>query len=272
MSSNSRENFFNKIFSKAELVSILLFIMLLIAVFNLEKILKESEKLEEKYTEILSANDSLKELNEKLIADNKTFQEILDKNKVAYEYESFGDEIDSAVSESSQYSVTLPMTYDFGTHTWKRDSSPTAVRDTVNQMNANTEPSATGVGTSAEEVIEDPILEEVIEEPILEEVIEEPILNLESFINAAVILCNRQGRFRNEMITLEFIISVNENGKATDVYLSDDNPVLRGSNLRLSRLIRSALMKSKYEPALENGNPVSMSFKLKRTYSQIFCI
>ena len=71
MSSNSRENFFNKIFSKAELVSILLFIMLLIAVFNLEKILKESEKLEEKYTEILSANDSLKELNEKLIADNK---------------------------------------------------------------------------------------------------------------------------------------------------------------------------------------------------------
>ena len=263
MSSNSRENFFNKIFSKAELVSILLFIMLLIAVFNLEKILKESEKLEEKYTEILSANDSLKELNEKLIADNKTFQEILDKNKVAYEYESFGDEIDSAVSESSQYSVTLPMTYDFGTHTWKRDSSPTAIRDTVNQMNANTEPSATGVGTSAEEVIE---------EPILEEVIEEPILNLESFINAAVILCNRQGRFRNEMITLEFIISVNENGKATDVYLSDDNPVLRGSNLRLSRLIRSALMKSKYEPALENGNPVSMSFKLKKTYSQSFCI
>ena len=81
MSSNSRENFFNKIFSKAELVSILLFIMLLIAVFNLEKILKESEKLEEKYTEILSANDSLKELNEKLIADNKTFQEIFDSQQ-----------------------------------------------------------------------------------------------------------------------------------------------------------------------------------------------
>ena len=251
MSSNSKENFFNKIFSKAELVSILLFIMLLIAVFNLEKILKESEKLEEKYTEILSANDSLKELNEKLIADNKTFQEILDKNKVAYE--SFGAGIDSAVSESSQYSVTLPMTYDFGTHTWKRDSSPTAVRDTVNQMNTNTEPSATGVSAIAEEVIE------------------EPILNQESFLAAAVILCNRQGRIRNEMIPLEFIISVNENGKATDVYLSDDNPELRGSNLRLSRLIRLALMKSKYKPALENENPVSMSFKLKRTYSQIFC-
>ncbi len=249
MSSNSRENFFNKIFSKAELVSILLFIMLLIAVFNLEKILKESEKLEEKYTEILSANDSLKELNEKLIADNKTFKEIFDSEQ----RKKIDDEIDSAASESSEYSVTLPMTYDFGTHTWKRDSSPTAVRDTVNQMNTNTEPSATGVGTSAEEVIE------------------EPILNEESFINAAVILCNRQGRIRNEMIPLEFIISVNENGKATDVYLSDDNPELRGSNLRLSRLIRLALMKSKYKPALENENPVSMSFKLKRTYSQIFC-
>ena len=261
MSSNSKENFFNKIFSKAELVSILLFIMLLIAVFYLEKILKESEKLEEKYTEILSANDSLKELNEKLIADNKTFQEILDKNKVAYE--SFGAGIDSAVSESSQYAVTLPKTYDFGTHTWRRDSSPTAVRDTVNRMNTNTEPSATGVGTSAEEIIE---------EPILEEVIEEPILNMESFINNALILCNRQGSFRNEMIPLEFIISVNENGKATDVYLSDDNPELRGNNLRLSRLIRSALMKSKYKPALENENPVSMSFKYKRTYAQFFCI
>ena len=63
-----------KIFSKE------LFIMLLIAVFNLEKILKESEKLEEKYIEI-SANDSLKELNEKLIADNKTFQEIFDSQQ-----------------------------------------------------------------------------------------------------------------------------------------------------------------------------------------------
>ena len=121
-------------------------------------------------------------------------------------------------------------------------------------MSTNTEPSATRVSASAEEVIE------------------EPILNLESFINSAVILCNRQGRFRNEMITLEFIISVNENGKATDVYLSDDNPELRGSNLRLSRLIRSALMKSKYKPALKNDNPVSMSFKLKRTYSQNLCI
>lgn len=249
MSSNSRENFFNKIFSKAELVSILLFIMLLIAVFNLEKILKESEKLEEKYTEILSANDSLKELNEKLIADNKTFKEIFDSEQ----RKKIDDEIDSAASESSEYSVTLPMTYDFGTHTWKRDSSPTAVRDTVNQMNTNTEPSATGVSAIAEEVIE------------------EPILNQESFLAAAVILCNRQGRIRNEMIPLEFIISVNENGKATDVYLSDDNPELRGSNLRLSRLIRLALMKSKYKPALENENPVSMSFKLKRTYSQIFC-
>tara|TARA_B100000963_G_scaffold65369_1_gene53604 strand:- start:5543 stop:6295 length:753 start_codon:yes stop_codon:yes gene_type:complete len=249
VSSNSRENFFNKIFSKAELVSILLFIMLLIAVFNLEKILKESEKLEEKYTEILSANDSLKELNEKLIADNKTFKEIFDSEQ----RKKIDDEIDSAASESSEYSVTLPMTYDFGTHTWKRDSSPTAVRDTVNQMNTNTEPSATGVSAIAEEVIE------------------EPILNQESFLAAAVILCNRQGRIRNEMIPLEFIISVNENGKATDVYLSDDNPELRGSNLRLSRLIRLALMKSKYKPALENENPVSMSFKLKRTYSQIFC-
>ncbi len=249
MSSNSRENFFNKIFSKAELVSILLFIMLLIAVFNLEKILKESEKLEEKYTEILSANDSLKELNEKLIADNKTFKEIFDSEQ----RKKIDDEIDSAASESSEYSVTLPMTYDFGTHTWKRDSSPTAVRDTVNQMNTNTEPSATGVSAIAEKVIE------------------EPILNQESFLAAAVILCNRQGRIRNEMIPLEFIISVNENGKATDVYLSDDNPELRGSNLRLSRLIRLALMKSKYKPALENENPVSMSFKLKRTYSQIFC-
>tara|TARA_B100000575_G_scaffold215562_1_gene176265 strand:+ start:1350 stop:2102 length:753 start_codon:yes stop_codon:yes gene_type:complete len=249
VSSNSRENFFNKIFSKAELVSILLFIMLLIAVFNLEKILKESEKLEEKYTEILSANDSLKELNEKLIADNKTFKEIFDSEQ----RKKIDDEIDSAASESSEYSVTLPMTYDFGTHTWKRDSSPTAVRDTVNQMNTNTEPSATGVSAIAEKVIE------------------EPILNQESFLAAAVILCNRQGRIRNEMIPLEFIISVNENGKATDVYLSDDNPELRGSNLRLSRLIRLALMKSKYKPALENENPVSMSFKLKRTYSQIFC-
>ena len=250
MSSNSRENFFNKIFSKAELVSILLFIMLLIAVFNLEKILKESEKLEEKYTEILSANDSLKELNEKLIADNKTFQEIFDSQQ----RKKIDDETDSAVSESSQYSVKLPITYDFDTHTVRRDSSPKAARDYANRMSTNTEPSATGVGASAEEVRE------------------EPILNLESFINAAVILCNRQGRIRNEMITLEFIISVNENGKATDIYLSLDNPELKGSNLRLSRLIRSALMKSKYKPALENDNPVSMSFKLKKTYSQSFCI
>ena len=74
------------------------------------------------------------------------------------------------------------------------------------------------------------------------------------------------------MITLEFIISVNENGKATDIYLSLDNPELKGSNLRLSKLVRSALMKSKYKPALENDNPVSMSFKLKKTYSQSFCI
>ena len=250
MSSNSRENFFNKIFSKAELVSILLFIMLLIAVFNLEKILKESEKLEEKYTEILSANNSLKELNEKLIADNKTFQEIFDSQQ----RKKIDDEIDSALSESSQYSVTLPMTYDFDTHTWKRDSSPEAARDNANRMSTNTEPSATRVSASAEEVIE------------------EPILNMESFINNALILCNRQGSFRNETIPLEFIISVNENGKATDVYLSDDNPELKGSNLRLSRLIRSALMKSKYKPALENDNPVSMSFKLKKTYSQSFCI
>ena len=131
MSSNSRENFFNKIF-KAELVSILLFIMLLIAVFNLEKILKESEKLEKKYIEISSSNESLKELNEKLIADNESLKELNEKLN------------EKLIAET----VTLPMKYDFETHTWIRDSSPEAARDTVNRMNKNTEPSTTGLAPS----------------------------------------------------------------------------------------------------------------------------
>ena len=170
MSSNSRENFFNKIFSKAELVSILLFIMLLIAVFNLEKILKESEKLEKKYIEISSSNESLKELNEKLIADNESLKELNEKLN------------EKLIAET----VTLPMKYDFETHTWIRDSSQSCQRY-KNRMNKNTEPSTTGVSA------------------IPEEVIEEPILNQESFW-LLFILCNRQGRIRNERIPLEFII------------------------------------------------------------------
>ena len=82
MSSSSRGGLSRITLSKGELLSNILFIALLIAVFNLERILEEKEELEEinKFV-ALSADMEIQDLNEenqRLLTDIKNLKSIID--------------------------------------------------------------------------------------------------------------------------------------------------------------------------------------------------
>ena len=72
-------------------------------------------------------------------------------------------------------------------------------------------------------------------------------LVMSSFSNNISRQCNNSShlssnrKMRNEEITLEFSIEVNERGRANSVELTSNNPNLIGSNLNLSKIIWNSL-------------------------------
>ena len=230
MSSSSRGVLSRITLSKGELLSNILFIALLIAVFNLERILEEKEELEEinKFV-ALSADMEIQNLNEenqRLLTDIKNLKSIIDSMEKIVD--------DKKIPVTTPAPVTPPAS----TKVAANQPTPAPVDEPIDVQLDRTE----------------------------------PILENKSFLEHALIQCNRQGSLiRNEKISLEFIIFVNKNGKASNVQLSDNNPELRGADLRLSKLLKYALRKSSYKPGSKNNDTVSMSYKLRRTYGKNFC-
>jgi len=78
-------------------------------------------------------------------------------------------------------------------------------------------------------------------------------------------------RMRNEEITLEFSIEVNERGRANSVELTSNNPNLIGSNLNLSKMAISSLKRSTYIAATNNGERISSSLTERLKFPENFC-
>jgi len=78
-------------------------------------------------------------------------------------------------------------------------------------------------------------------------------------------------KIKNEEITLEFSIEVNERGRANSVELISNNPNLIGSNLNLSKMAINSLKRSSYIAATNNGEPISSSFTKKLRFPENFC-
>ena len=102
-------------------------------------------------------------------------------------------------------------------------------------------------------------------------------LVMSSFSNNISRQCNNSShlssnrKMRNEEITLEFSIEVNERGRADSVELTSNNPNLIGSNLYLSKMAISALKRYSYIAATSNGEPISSSLTKKLRFPENFC-
>ena len=102
-------------------------------------------------------------------------------------------------------------------------------------------------------------------------------LVMSSFSNNISRQCNNSShlssnrKIKNEEITLEFSIEVNERGRADSVELTSNNPNLIGSNLYLSKMAISALKRSSYIAATNNGEPLSSSLTKKLRFPENFC-
>ena len=102
-------------------------------------------------------------------------------------------------------------------------------------------------------------------------------LVMSSFSNNISRQCNNSShlssnrKIKNEEITLEFSIEVNERGRADSVELTSNNPNLIGSNLYLSKMAISALKRSSYIAATNNGEPISSSLTKKLRFPENFC-
>ena len=102
-------------------------------------------------------------------------------------------------------------------------------------------------------------------------------LDMSSFSNNISRQCNNSShlssnkKIKNEEITIEFSIEVNEKGRANSVELTSNNPNLIGSNLNLSKMAISSLKKSSYIAATENGEPITSLLIKKLRFPQNFC-
>ena len=102
-------------------------------------------------------------------------------------------------------------------------------------------------------------------------------LVMSSFSNNISRQCNNSShlssnrKMRNEEITLEFSIEVNERGRANSVELTSNNPNLIGSNLNLSKIAINSLKRSSYIAATSNGEPISSSLTKKLRFPENFC-
>tara|TARA_Y200000002_G_scaffold380438_1_gene391911 strand:+ start:753 stop:1910 length:1158 start_codon:yes stop_codon:yes gene_type:complete len=96
-------------------------------------------------------------------------------------------------------------------------------------------------------------------------------LNLPSFQNSAERECRRSSTFRNNEITLEFLIEVDSFGNAQSVILSSNNPSLNNQNSRLSRVAINALKKSSYSPEMVGGVAKESQKIKKLKFPENFC-
>ena len=102
-------------------------------------------------------------------------------------------------------------------------------------------------------------------------------LVMSSFSNNISRQCNNSShlssnrKIKNEEITLEFSIEVNERGRANSVELTSNNPNLIGSNLNLSKIAINSLKRSSYIAATNNGEPISSSLTKKLRFPENFC-
>ena len=103
-------------------------------------------------------------------------------------------------------------------------------------------------------------------------------LVMSSFSNNISRQCNNSShlssnrKIKNEEITLEFSIEVNERGRADSVELTSNNPNLIGSNLYLSKIAINSLKRSSYIAATSNGEPISSSLTKNLDFLKIFAV
>tara|TARA_A100001015_G_scaffold319927_1_gene444545 strand:- start:183 stop:1340 length:1158 start_codon:yes stop_codon:yes gene_type:complete len=96
-------------------------------------------------------------------------------------------------------------------------------------------------------------------------------LDLSSFQASAARECRRSSSFRNNEITLEFLIEVDSLGNAQSVTLSPNNPSLNNQNSRLRRVAVNALKKSSYASETIGGISNDSQIVKKLKFPENFC-